>query len=77
MDFPEYRQAVIHLAWFRDDQVRHLLFGMVELRPNELPDTVGCPPKKLSRRRIRVVNIFTINVLSYQSRMQSTGTRMR
>lgn len=45
MDFPEYRQAVIHLAWFRDDQVRHLLFGMVELRPNELPDTVGCPPK--------------------------------
>ena len=42
MDFPEYRQAVIHLSWFRDDQVRHLLFGMVELRPNELPDTVGC-----------------------------------
>ena len=45
MDFPEYRQAVIHLSWFRDDQVRHLLFGMVELRPNELPDTVGCPWK--------------------------------
>ncbi len=45
MDFPEYRQAVIHLAWFRDDKVRHLLFGMVELRPNELPDTVGCPRK--------------------------------
>ena len=45
MDFPEYRQAVIHLAWFRDDKVRHLLFGMVELRPNELPDTVGCPLK--------------------------------
>lgn len=45
MEFPEYRQAVIHLSWFRDDQVRHLLFGMVELRPNELPDTVSCPRK--------------------------------
>ncbi|MDE2742488.1 MAG: VPA1262 family N-terminal domain-containing protein [Gemmatimonadota bacterium] len=45
MDFTEYRQAVIHLAWFRDDQVRHLLFGMVELRPNEFPDAIGCPPK--------------------------------
>lgn len=42
MDFPEYRQAVIHLAWFRDGQVRHLLFGMIELRPNELPETESC-----------------------------------
>ena len=33
-----YGQAVIHLAWLRDgDQVRHLLFGMVELRPCEFP----------------------------------------
>ena len=45
MDFTGYRQAVIHLAWFRDDQVRYLLFGMVELRPNEFPDAIGCPPK--------------------------------
>ena len=45
MDFTEYRQAVIHLAWFRDDQVRHLLFGMVELHPNEFPDAIGCIPK--------------------------------
>ena len=37
-----YRQAVIHLAWFRDDQVRHLLFGMVELLPNEFPETASC-----------------------------------
>ena len=42
MDFPEYRQAVIHLSWFRDDKVRHLLFGMIELRPNELPETESC-----------------------------------
>ncbi len=40
-----YCQAVIHLAWFRDDRVRHLLFGMVELRPNEIPDIAGCLPK--------------------------------
>lgn len=46
MDFTEYRQAVIHLAWFHDGQVRHLLFGMVELRPNELPDAIGCRPKR-------------------------------
>ena len=38
-----YSQAVIHLAWFRDDHVRHLLFGLVELRPNEFPDAVGSP----------------------------------
>ena len=42
MDFPEYHQAVIHLSWFRDGQVRHLLFGMIELRPNELPETESC-----------------------------------
>ena len=47
MDFTGYRQAVIHLSWFRDDKVRHLLFGMVELRPNELPDTVGCLPRDI------------------------------
>ena len=45
MDFPEYCQAVIHLSWFRDGQVRHLLFGMIELRPNELPETESCLPK--------------------------------
>ena len=44
MDSTGYRQAVIHLAWFRDDGARHLLFGMVELRPNEFPDPSGCPP---------------------------------
>ena len=43
MDSTGYSQAVIHLAWFRDDQVRHLLFGMVELRPSEFPDALGSP----------------------------------
>ena len=46
MDYTGYRQALIHLAWFRDDTIRHLLFGMVELRPNEFPDAVGCPTKE-------------------------------
>ena len=45
MDLTGYRQGIIHLAWFRDDKGRHLLFGMVELRPSEFPDAVGCPPK--------------------------------
>ena len=45
MDFDGYAQAVIHIAWFRDDNARHLLFGMVELRPSEFPDTFGCPTK--------------------------------
>ena len=42
MDCTGYRQAVIHLAWFRDGTDRHLLFGMVELRPTEFPDAVDC-----------------------------------
>ena len=45
MDCTGYRQAVIHLAWSCDTEARHLLFGMVELRPNELPDAVGCSTK--------------------------------
>ena len=40
-----YGQAMIHLAWYRNDQTRHLLFGMVELRPVEFPQGLGCLPK--------------------------------
>ena len=43
MESTGYSQAVIHLAWFRDDHVRHLLFGLVELRPSEFPDALGSP----------------------------------
>jgi len=39
----DYGQAVVHLAWLRDDKVRHLLFGMVELRPLEFPATDSSP----------------------------------
>ena len=45
MDFSGYGQAVIHLAWYRNDNVCHLLFGMVELRPSELPRALGCSMK--------------------------------
>ena len=42
MDFRAYGQAVIHLAWYRNDKICHLLFGMLELRPCELPRALGC-----------------------------------
>ena len=42
MESTGYRQAVIHIAWFRDHRARHLLFGMVELRPIEFPHADGC-----------------------------------
>ena len=43
MESTGYRQAVIHLVWFRDDQIRNLLFGVVELHPNEFPDAAASP----------------------------------
>ena len=45
MNFGGYGQAVTHLAWYRSDKTCYLLFGMVELRPNELPPALGCPTK--------------------------------
>ena len=45
MDFGGYGQAVIHLAWYRNDKSCHLLFGMVELRPSELPRALECSMK--------------------------------
>ena len=38
-----YRQAIVHLAWIRDHQVRHLLFSMVELRPSRVSRRHGLP----------------------------------
>ena len=32
-----YGQAIIHITWLSDDTVRRLLFGMVELKPSEMP----------------------------------------
>ena len=57
MDCTGYRQAVIHLAWIRDAETRHLLFGMVELRPNELPGAVGCSTKSFHADPERCVHL--------------------
>ena len=51
MDFGAYGQAVIHLAWYRNDKSCHLLFGMVELRPTELPHALGCSMKSFRFNR--------------------------
>ena len=58
MDFDGYSQAVIHLAWFRDNNIRHLLFGMVELRPIEFPGNLGCSRKdaRAEKRRCRYLH---------------------
>lgn len=45
MNIGGYGQALIHLAWYRNDKTCYLLFGMVELRPNELPPALGCSTK--------------------------------
>lgn len=45
MDFDPYREAVIHLAWYRDHRVNHLLFALVELRPAEFPPATPCTRK--------------------------------
>jgi len=34
----DYRQALIHVAWYREDRSRYLVFGMVELFPAEFPE---------------------------------------
>jgi len=47
MELEGYGQSIIHLAWFRDDDTYHLVFGMVELRPAELPHDSGCSTKAL------------------------------
>ncbi len=47
MEVDGYGQSVIHLAWLRDDDTCHLLFGMVELRPDEFPRDPGCSTKTL------------------------------
>ena len=42
MDLGIYAEAVIHLAWFRDEGTCHFLFAMVELRPAEFPASPPC-----------------------------------
>lgn len=51
----DYRHALVHLAWYREDSRRFLLFGMVELFPSELPSPdptkeQALPVRSLGRR---------------------------
>ena len=64
MDFEAYGQAVIHLAWYRNDKICHLLFGMVELRPSELPRELGCSMKssRFGRKGKRYVHYQRFDV---------------
>jgi hypothetical protein len=36
----DYSYAKLHLAWYRNDQQRSLVFGMMELLPNEFPKPI-------------------------------------
>jgi hypothetical protein len=38
----DYGYGLIHLAWYRADQARSLMFGFVELYPSEFPAPLAC-----------------------------------
>ncbi|SEH67337.1 VPA1262 family N-terminal domain-containing protein [Magnetospirillum fulvum] len=44
----DYGHACLHLAWYREDQERYLLFAMVELLPSEFP-----PPDSTEEQCLR------------------------
>ncbi len=50
----DYGRALLHLAWYRDDQQRFLIFAMVELFPSECPPPE--PTKEFSLRTRRFGN---------------------
>lgn len=37
----DYEHVIIHLAWYRDDNYRALIFGMLELVPKEFPKPIS------------------------------------
>ena len=78
MDLTGYRQAVIHLAWIRNAETGYLLFGMVELRPNELPDAIGCAtrsfhadPKRCESLHYRRFVLSAMDALEWYERAAS------
>lgn len=48
----DYGHALIHLAWYRVDQMRFLMFGFVELYPLEFPEPLETPEKVLKLGRL-------------------------
>ena len=67
-----YGQAVVHLAWLRDDTARHLLFGMVELRPLEFPAADSSPEQccRAAGKGRLYYRRFAVPVEQEQTRMQ-------
>jgi hypothetical protein len=48
----DYGHALIHLAWYRADKARFLMFGFVELYPTEFPAPSGTPEQQFPTRRL-------------------------
>jgi hypothetical protein len=48
----DYGHALVHLAWYRADRARYLLFGFVELYPGEFPAPPETPEKNLALKRL-------------------------
>ncbi len=46
----DYGHALIHLAWYRADRARSLMFGVVELYPSEFPAPIGTAEKDFELR---------------------------
>ena len=63
----DYRHALIHLAWYREDRQRTLLFGMVELFPAEMPapdssEEMGQPLRAIGRQHWVYIRRFAMPV---------------
>src|ERR1039458_9635763 len=48
----DYGHALLHIAWYRADHARSLIFGFVELYPLEFPAPQETPEKSLRLRRL-------------------------
>jgi len=48
----DYGDALVHLAWYRADQSRFLMFGLVELYPAEFPSPSEIAEQNLPLRRL-------------------------
>lgn len=62
----DYGHAILHLAWYRNDRQRSLVFGMVELLPKEFPEPTGTDEESLrvgnEGRRCLYMRRFTMPV---------------
>jgi hypothetical protein len=52
LNIADYGHALVHLAWYRADQVRFLMFGLVELYPSEFPAPSEVAEQSFALRRL-------------------------